>query len=326
LLAHTLESEEFLMTSWLRRRGRIVWAAGALAVAGTVAALLAGCGATATGDVEGQVLAMRDATTQPALLKGAGVVLAGNGIDCGTRADRCVTQTDEAGKYRFAGVPAGDYGIAFNPPKDHEPPLQAEARQFNVSPNAVETVSVVLLAEGMARPTVPAELAQRGAAARNDPGLMSNPFFWYFMFNQPWLGGYTRPPVVVYGPDRNVVVDRSQPAPAPGRTYTNYGPPGSANAKPPPAAIDSKGVTRPGGSAALPGGGAGASPALPDGSKGVARPGQAPSGADRATVPAPSRKDSPSLGSRDSTSPPRISPGGSGARRSSPPRVRVGRR
>ena len=260
-----------------------------------LALLLAACGSPALGDVEGQVLAMRDAAQQPALLQGASVVLAGNGIDCGKRADHCFARTDEAGKYRFADVPAGDYGIAFSvPAKEGEPRLQEEARQFNVSRGAVETVSVVLLAEGIAKPEVPPELAQRGRAAASDPGLMGNPFFWYFMFNQPWLGGYQRPPVVIYspGPDRSITVDRNQPAApsTPGRTYTSYGPTGGAGTKPAPAAIESKGV---------------------------ARPGQAP---------AVSRDTAPSRVGAGGGCTAGRAPSSSGSRPSSPPRVRVGRR
>jgi hypothetical protein len=267
-----------------------------LPAAGTLALLLSACGGPSVGDVEGQVLAMRDAAQQPVLLAGASVILAGNGVNCGVRPDRCVAQTDAEGKYRFTGIPSGDYGIAFNPPnKEGEPKLQAEQRQFNVSANAVETVSVVLLAEGITPPAVPAELQQRGAAARNDPGLMGNPFFWYFMFNQPWLGGYTRPPVLVYGPgsgpDRPVVASPSQPAAPAGRSYTNYGPPGTP------------------------------------GTKGVARPGQAPSGGTTANASRPGTGGSSATGSNQS--PPRVGAGGGGtAGRSSspPPRVRVGRR
>src|SRR5688572_31026476 len=83
-----------------------------LPAAGTLALLLAACGGPSVGDVEGQVLGMRDAAQQPTLLAGTSVILAGNGVDCGNRADRCVMQTDAEGKYRFAGLPSGDYGIA----------------------------------------------------------------------------------------------------------------------------------------------------------------------------------------------------------------------
>ncbi|HEX2187012.1 MAG TPA: hypothetical protein VHN78_16065, partial [Chloroflexota bacterium] len=233
-------------------------------------------------------------------------------------------------------LPAGNYGIAFTAPaKEGEPALQEEAREFSVSPGKVETVSVVLLAENIARPTVPpAELtqaAQQGQSGGFGSSLTSNPFFWYFVFNQPWLGGYQRPPVVVYAPgqDRPVVADSSQSQPGrPGRSYSSYGPPGTAGTKPAPQVVDSKGVTRPGANAAIPGGGAGTSPALDDSSRGVTRPGQAPSGS------AGSASGAGSSASRtdQSGSPPRVGAGGgstagrSPSRGVSPPRVRAGRR
>lgn len=308
----------------------------ALPVLGAALALSA-CGGPELGDVEGQVLAMRSASEQPVLTRDVSVVIAGNGLDCGKRSDVCVARTDSSGKYGFKDVPAGSYAIAFNAPATGEVKLQEETRQFSVSRDAVETVSVVLLAEGMARPEVPAELAQRAGqqgSASMSSGLMGNPFFWYFMFNQPWLGGYSRPPVVVVNSDRTVTADRTQPAQnassSSGRKYSSYGPSGAPGTKPAPVAVDSKGVTRPG-TAALPGGGTGNNPALSDSSRGVTRPGQAPS-TGSTSGSSGSGASSGSSGSGGSVrapqqAPPRVGAGGgSTAGRSSPPRVRSGRR
>jgi hypothetical protein len=301
------------MSTWHWRRWIVVPLVASLAL------LLAACGGPSTGDVEGQVLAMREATQQPSLQSGVNVVIASSSIER-------IAQTDAEGKYSFKGLPAGNYGIAFSiPPVEGQPVLQPEERQFNISPGAVETVSVVLLSDAIARPEVPPELqaaAQNGQAVSSGSSLMGNPFFWYFMFNQPWLGGYTRPPVVVYSPDRTLTPDTRQPAP--GRAYTNYGPPGAAGTKPAPTVVQSKGVTRPGQSGALPAG-ASAGAAGSDASKGIVRPGQsATNGA------AGSSGASGASGARtgDSTSPPRVGAGGGGTagRSSSPPRVRIGRR
>jgi Carboxypeptidase regulatory-like domain len=295
-----------------------------------LALVVVACGGPSAGDVEGQVLAMHDPTRQPDLQAGVNVVVAGKNVER-------VTQTDANGKYAFKDLPSGDYGIAFSlPAKEGEPALQSEERQFNVSPGKVETVSVVLLSEGIAKPEVPAELAhaaQSGQAVTPGSGLTNNPFFWYFVFNQPWLGGYTRPPVVIAsGPQRTITVDAPQPAPA-GRTYTNYGPAGASGTKPAPQVVQSKGVTRPGQSASLPG--APAAPAAPggnDASKGVTRPGQAPAGGSSAS----SGSSAGSSGSGGAVSPPRVgagsggtagrAPSSGGSRSVSPPRVRVGRR
>jgi hypothetical protein len=265
-----------------------------------LALALTACGGQSFGDVEGQVLGLASAGEQPALVKDAGVVLAGNGIDCGNRTDLCVAKTDANGKYAFKEVPAGPYAVAFQAPAGAVK-LQDEVRQFTVSPNAVETVSVVLLAEGMTVPEPPAELANRPAnqSGGYSSGLTSNPFFWYWMFNQPWIGGYSRPPVVVMNSDRTVTVDRSQPSTtATGRQYSSYGPGG----KPAPV----KGVSRPGQSAL----GAGS---VPDTS---VRSGSGSAGSVRAPA---------------NTAPPRVGAGGGSTAsrapaRPAPPRVRVGRR
>jgi hypothetical protein len=296
------------MSTWHWRRWIVVPLVASLAL------LLAACGGPSTGDVEGQVLAMREATQQPSLQSGVNVVIASSSIER-------IAQTDAEGKYSFKGLPAGNYGIAFSiPPVEGQPVLQPEERQFNISPGAVETVSVVLLSDAIARPEVPPELqaaAQNGQAVSSGSSLMGNPFFWYFMFNQPWLGGYSRPPVVVYSPDRTLTTAPAQPAT--GRAYTNYGPPGAAGTKPAPTVVQSKGVTRPGQSGALPSGASAAGAAGSDASKGIVRPGQsATNGAAGAS------------GARtgNSTSPPRVGAGGGGTagRSSSPPRVRIGRR
>jgi hypothetical protein len=289
------------MSTWHWRRWIVVPLVASLAL------LLAACGGPSTGDVEGQVLAMRDATQQPSIQPGVNVVIASSSVEQ-------ITQSDAEGKYSFKGLPAGNYGIAFSvPPVEGQPVLQPEERQFSVSPGAVETVSVVLLSDAIARPEVPPELqaaAQNGQPVGSSSSLMGNPFFWYFMFNQPWLGGYTRPPVVVYTPDRTLVPDTRQPAP--GRSYTNYGPPGTPGTKQPPTVVPSKGVTRPGQSGA----------AGSDASKGIVRPGQS------ATNGAAGASSASGARSGNSTSPPRVGAGsgGTAGRSSSPPRVRVGRR
>ncbi len=288
--------------------------------------VLTACGGSSVGDVEGQVLAMHDAATQPQFQPGVMVIIARNDLNR-------VTHTDAEGRYTFKDLPAGDYGIAFDyPAKEGEPRLQDAARQFNISPGKVETVSVVLLAEGIAAPPVPAELSQQRPQNGQGGGssLTNNPFFWYFVFNQPWIGGYQRPPVVVYAPgsERTIVPDAARTNTPDGR-YSKYGPEGTAPARPAPRVVESKGVARPGG-AALPGGGAGTSPALNDGSRGDTRPGQAPAGD---AVTAPGAGSSGAARPSDSTSPPRVGAGGGGtAPRApsrggfSPPRVRGGRR
>lgn len=334
--------------------------AGALLLtllAGTVAS----CGGPAVGDIEGQVLGLVKSTEQPVLLRGATVVIAGHRVDCGRRTDRCVAQTGVGGRYRFDDLPAGDYGVAISyTAPDLGTRLQPETRQLNVSGGQAETLSAVLLAEGIERPPVPAPgRAGDRPAAGIGPGLggATDPFFWYFLFSAPHLFGYPRPPVVVYGPGgdsgRTVVIDRDQPpAPRAGRRYTTYAPPGDAarvpGAKPPPRAPDSKGVTRPGGTAARPSVPVPAAPVpgsadVSRGARGETRPGLRPPSAavpDAARAPATAAPRGPAVPPRvtdgrrarpglSSAPPPRITaPNRAPAppRISSLPRVRAGRR
>ena len=164
---------------------------------------------------------MRDATKAPQILAGANVVIASANVEK-------VIQTDAEGKYSFKELPAGDYGIAFSvPTREGEgsaaaggAPLQRLARQGGDGERGH--------ARGRHRPAGGAGRARRrppqsGQAISPGSGMMNNPFFWYFVFNQPWLGGYGRPPVVIAsGPERTITVDNRQPTTAsPGRSFTN---------------------------------------------------------------------------------------------------------
>ena len=147
----------------------VVWmvAVGAL----LLFVLLIGCRDTAnpTGDIEGQVLGMPSVNEQPVALAGAAVLIAGNRIECGTRADNCVAETDATGTYRFADVPTGSYGLLFvyeDPTFAQGKPLDNQGREVNVSKDEIETVSVVLLPEGVTPPPIPADVSTRHRAAR----------------------------------------------------------------------------------------------------------------------------------------------------------------
>ena len=280
------------------------------------------CGA-ATGDIEGQVLGMPSTSEPPVRLAGTTVLIAGNGLDCGRRSDNCVTRTDSSGQYRFDDVPAGDYGLSFihdDPTFANNTALASQGREVNVSSGNVETVSVVLLPEGVQPPPVPADLEQRvrdsGGFATGYGGIMNNPFFWLWMFDRPWVFGYPRPPVVTTRPAGGPVTIDPNQAQAParaGRSYTTYAPDGRPGTKPPPV----KGVARPGAAAtggttrsAVGGASAAGSSAV---SRGQTRPGQ---GAATARQPgtAPPRVSSPRT-----AQPPRVQ----APRRVSVPRIRV---
>ena len=302
--------------------GLVVLAVAAMAF---LAMVVPSCGAD-TGDIKGQVLGMPNTSEQPVRLAGATVFIAGSGIDCGRRSDNCVTRTDSTGQYRFDNVPAGDYVLSFihdDPTFAYGTALGSQGREVNVSSGNVEAVSVVLLPEGVQPPPVPADLEQRvrgsGGFATGYGGIMSNPFFWLWMFDRPWVFGYPRPPVVTTRPAGGPVTIDPNQAPAParaGRSYTTYAPDGRPGTKPPPA----KGVARPGAAAtggttrSSVGGAGGASTAGSSAvSRGQTRPGQ---GATTARQPgtAPPRVSSPRT-----AQPPRVQ----APRRVSVPRIRV---
>ncbi|MDE2993789.1 MAG: hypothetical protein OXU67_07885, partial [Chloroflexota bacterium] len=201
--------------------------------------------------------------------------------------------------------------------------LGSQGREVNVSSGNVETVSVVLLPEGVQPPPVPADLEQRargsGGVAAGYGGIMNNPFFWLWMFDRPWVFGYPRPPVVTTRPAGGPVTIDPNQAQAParaGRSYTTYAPDGRPGTKPPPA----KGVARPGAAAAgdttrasVGGAGSASTAGSSAVSRGQTRPGQ---GATTASQPgtAPPRVSSPRT-----AQPPRVQ----APRRVSVPRIRV---
>jgi hypothetical protein len=306
-----------------------MWAVVAL----LLATPLASCGVDPgePGGLEGQVLGMTSPTEQPVLLEGAVVALSGPG---GTQAQT----TDRNGAYRFADLRPGTYGFAasYQGPRATGRPLQAEERQFTVSPGQDETISVVLLADDITPPATPPPAPAAGTAgsqgatsAGGGPNLLADPFFWYFLFNQPRGYGYDRPPVVLpptagRGP---VTIDTNQPTRSPaGRPYTRYDDSATGvNTKPPPT-VTSKGTTRPGASGTS--GSSGGPAARPPSSSGSSTSRPATSGGGSPSVKPPAAKppsSSPSnSGSKGTTRPGASSGSGSSVKppTSKPPAVR----
>ncbi|MCC6629246.1 MAG: carboxypeptidase regulatory-like domain-containing protein [Chloroflexi bacterium] len=290
-------------------------------VAVLAATLVTGCGTDSNqpGGLEGQVLGMLSPTEQPVLLEGAVIALSGPG---GSQ----VTQTDADGRYRFDALRPGAYGFAasYTGPLSSGRPLQSEERRFTVSPGQDETISVVLLADGITPPPAPPDAPVAGNAATSavsggGGGLTGNPFFWYFLFNQPWAYGYGRAPVIVRDPGGPVVVDRSQPQRSTaGRPYSDYDPTGSVGTrtKAPPE-VTSKGTTRPGatgGGAARPA--VGATPAIRPPASGGSAPAAKPptSGSDSKGVTRPGSNSAPSV-KPPTSRPPAVRPPSIGRRR-----------
>jgi hypothetical protein len=291
-------------------------------VAALLSSLLVACGGADTrpGGLEGQVLGMLSPTEQPVLLQGAVIAINGPG---GSQ----TSTTDAQGKYRFDELRPGEYGLAasYQGSQAGSKSLQPEERLFSISPGQQETISLVLLAEGIAPPPTPpaapvagqpgGQPATGSVGGVGGGGLLTDPFFWYFLFNRPGAYGYGRPPVIVGGGGGGpVVIDSNQPQrSSSGRVYTEYGEPGSTGVRTKPLPqVTSKGTTRPGASGASSDGGTvrppipsapaarppsssgGSSPAArppsssgSDGSKGTTRPG---GGSSAPSVKPPSAK------------------------------------
>ena len=255
----------------------MVWMVAAGAI--LLLVLLVSCRDTAnpTGDIEGQVLGMPSVGQQPVALSGAAVLIAGNRIECGTRPDNCVAETDAAGTYRFADVPTGGYGLLFvydDPTFAEGKPLDNQGREVNVSKDEIETVSVVLLPEGVTPPPIPAGVSRDtvppGGYRGGGGGITDSPFFWLWLMDRPYAFGYSRPPVL-NAPRSGGPVTSGADLPSgssTGRQYTRYGPSGASGTKSTPKAISAKGVTRPGAAAVSTG-------SRTSTARGVTRPGAA---------------------------------------------------
>jgi len=258
---------------------RAIWVLVLCLLAGP---LLIACGAKPNepGGLEGQILGLLSPTEQPVLLQGAVVAISGPG---GTQ----TALTDAEGRYGFSDLRPGGYGFAasYEGPQAGDKRLQSEERQFTVSPGQDETISSVLLAEGITPPPSPPPPPQSSGEGQASGGggmggLLANPFFWYFLFNQPQAYGYGRPPVVYRpGGQGPITVNPDLPQRSPsGRSYTNYGDSNTTGVRTKPVPpITSRGATRPGVSA--PGGSTTTikppAPSSPgsNGSRGVTRPG-----------------------------------------------------
>jgi hypothetical protein len=288
-----------------------------LLVAALLSSLLVACGEdTRPGGLEGQVLGMLSPTEQPVLLNGAVIAINGPG---GSQ----TTTSDAQGKYRFDDLRPGAYGFAasYQGPQAGDKSLQPEERLFSISPAQQETISVVLLAEGIAPPPTPPPAPVAGQAGSHATtggvggggGLLSDPFFWYFLFNRPGSYGYNRPPVLVGGGGSGpVVIDSNQPQrSSSGRVYTDYGEPGATGLRTKPLPeVTSKGTTRPGAS-----GSAGANSSSgttvrpPNSSAPAARPPSAGNGSSPAARPPSSSNNEGSKGTtRPGGSAPSVKP------------------
>jgi len=198
------------------------------------------------GEVSGQVLVLTD-LKQPLKNAPATISLKLNGGEAKTyttEADGTYTIKDlETNEYELeASLPGGIEGKIIEPRKKY----------FTVDDCYVETVSMVLLAQGLEAPAAPAPETVRSEVVyvNSQPhySLTSNPFFWLWLFDRPHYYGYNYPPSYttrIYNNNNVVYVPQNRPAPADSRyKYTSYSENGGgAGVKATPPVV-SKGSTR----------------------------------------------------------------------------------
>ena len=239
-----------------------------------------------TGQVAGQILVMTqtDADLQavPAQL-----TLTGGG-DFAAR----TVSTESDGSYKIDNLPLGEYELEAAVPNGVDgKTIQPRKKYFTADDCYIESVSTVLLADGITPPAEPPAAQYTTVNYNNTPhySLTSNPFFWLWLFDRPNHYGFGYPPyytTTVYR-QNNVIYVPTQPHYQPTNAnyrYTNYGSNNNSatGVKTPPPVV-SKGTTRvgnsgyvkpssgssvKGGATAKPGSGSSS-----NGSKGSTRPG-----------------------------------------------------
>lgn len=275
--------------------------------------LLPAC-STQKGTVEGQVLGITASDRPPTILSGAMVQVSGS------QGDQQPAVTGSDGKFRLS-LPYDNYTILATA-NGFEP----RQKTVRIDSDQIETVGFVLVAPGLQQPQSPPPLSpeQRQALSSGSyaqggssviGGTLSDPWFWLYMFDRPYVYGYPRVPFVGYGgfgggPSVIVLDRRSDPLISGNqRGYVTYrdpaGPPVTGT-KPAPVPQPVSGTTGSKGSV-KPSTGGGSGLTSPRSPAPIAPPGRAGSGS-QGTSPG---GNPPSLTSPRSPAPIAPPPGGS---------------
>jgi len=249
--------------------------------------LLAGCRQPGPGSVSGQVKFLSPDGGGVSNLAGAQVILRGardTYTTVSSAGDGAGDQADASYNYRFEKVPAGQYTMAVTPPPDSH--LQPEDNiTLNVKGDELYPQSVLLLAEGVARPRPlsPSEVNAgevgyvngRGERVvyQQGSGLGTDLLLMYLLFRNPPAYGYGAPPIIAGGPS-------SGTGTAPYRVET---PPSTTSSGQrvtyQPPSVPGQGSTRPGGafsSGSSPSSGSTGVTSPSGSSQGVSRPSYSP--------------------------------------------------
>lgn len=201
----------------------------------------------AKGEVTGQILILTDPKQE---LKSAPVTLTLTGP--GTEAKTFTTEAD--GTYTIKDLDVNEYEIEASLPGGLDgKTIEPRKKYLTVDDCYIETVSMVLLAQGIETPPAPAQTQPQVVYVNNQPhySVTHDPFFWLWLFDRPHYYGYSYPPVYttrVYNNNNIIYVPQNRPVPAnTNYKYTSYSDSSSssstAGVKAAPAPV-SKGTTR----------------------------------------------------------------------------------
>jgi hypothetical protein len=220
------------------------------------------------GQVSGQVLVLTDET------QGLQPVVAN--LTLNTAGAQPVTlKTDPDGNYSVNDLSINEYEIEATVPEGvNGKVIQPKKKYLTVDDCQIETVSMVLLAEGVKAPeTPPAPPQQQVVYVNQQPhySVTSNPFFWMWLLDRPGYYGYSYPPYYtthIYNQGGYIYVPQT-PHFAPSNanySYTSYKSGDTATKVKSDPPVVSKGTTRVGSSGYV-------KPVVTSSSKGSSRPG-----------------------------------------------------
>jgi hypothetical protein len=201
------------------------------------------------GEVSGQILVLTDPNQQ---LKSAPATL----TLTQTGGQPKTYTTDADGNYTIKDLDVNEYELEASLPGGLDgKTIEPRKKYMTVDDCYIETVSMVLLAQGIQAPAAPAPSTSQPQVVyvNNQPhySIANNPFFWLWLFDRPNYYGYSYPPVYttrIYNNNNIIYVPQQRPLPDTRYKYTTYADSSTSSTKSPgvkaaPSPV-SKGTTR----------------------------------------------------------------------------------
>lgn len=175
------------------------------------------------GEVSGQILILTD-PKQELKSAPATLTLTQSGGDPKT------FTTDTDGNYTIKDLDVNEYELEASLPGGLEgKTIEPRKKYLTVDDCYIETVSMVLLAQGIEMPAAPNPSTSQPQVVyvNNQPhySIANNPFFWLWLFDRPHYYGYNYPPVYttrVYNNNNTIYVPQQRPITDTRYKYTNY--------------------------------------------------------------------------------------------------------